>query len=290
MWCNCEKIRVHRSALSSRLIHEYWVEAKFYALGIIKRRKSINNLSKATELTIWTASILQSSALTESFPLSPHFLLYIPKLAPLRLAWHSALRRSWFFWLKKILASLPQFHRLVLSARLLLFSQTCSQKPVLSWHSWTLQIPPFGLGENRLGAALRGRCRGSSPVARPARIYKSFQLTHWCQSRKERGGRKSGKQAVGFWDHFAVTHIPPFCSECLNIKNNPITVDPCSASKTQQWRLIKTERVPIPSFVFAQCVCVYVYIYIFVLNWKPQCMWASAYLEEARLQTCISTK
>lgn len=51
-------------------------------------------------------------------------------------------------------------------------------------------------------------------------------------------------------------------------KNNPITVDPCTASKTQQQRLIKTERVPIPSFVFflsvwvRVCVCVRVCLYL----------------------------
>lgn len=45
-----------------------------------------------------------------------------------------------------------------------LFSQTCSQKPVLQWHGPALQIPPFGLGENWLGAVLRGWCCGLSPV------------------------------------------------------------------------------------------------------------------------------
>lgn len=169
---------------SSCLIHEYETKIKFHASGVIRWKKLMNNLSKATELTIWTVSILHSSALTESFPSSfYHLPLYVLKLASLSLAWHGILWRSGFCWWRKSWHYFQGlwFLCLILSLCLLLFSQTCSQKPVLSWNGRALQIPPFGLGENWLGAVRRGWCRGPSPVARPARIHKSFQWTRWCQ-------------------------------------------------------------------------------------------------------------
>lgn len=43
-------------------------------------------------------------------------------------------------------------------------------------------------------------------------------------------------------------------------ENNPITADPCAASRTQQQQLIKTEGLLVPSFVFAQRVCVDIYL------------------------------
>lgn len=44
--------------------------------------------------------------------------------------------------------------------------------------------------------------------------------------RRERAGSKDGKQAVGFWDHFALTHTPPFCSECLNMRTTQLLLTP----------------------------------------------------------------
>lgn len=46
-----------------------------------------------------------------------------------------------------------------------------------------------------------------------------------------RAGRKDGKQAVGFWDHFALTHIPPFCSECLNMRTTQLLLTPAPSQK-----------------------------------------------------------
>lgn len=46
-----------------------------------------------------------------------------------------------------------------------------------------------------------------------------------------RAGRKDGKQAVGFWDHFALTHIPPFCSECLNMRTTQLLLTPAPPLK-----------------------------------------------------------
>lgn len=83
------------------------------------------------------------------------------------------------------------------------------------------------------------------------------------------GGRKRGwKAGSGI---LGSLRCDPYPSVLLWMpkykKNNPITVDPCTASKTQQQRLIKTERVPIPSFVFfsvcgLECVCVRVCLYL----------------------------
>lgn len=68
----------------------------------------------------------------------------------------------------------------------------------------------------------------------PARIHKSFQLTRRCQADgraeveegEEGRKRERGKLAVGFRDHFAVTHIPPFCSEFLNMKTTQLLLTP----------------------------------------------------------------
>lgn len=49
--------------------------------------------------------------------------------------------------------------------------------------------------------------------------------------KRRRAGREGGKQAVGFWDHFAVTHIPPFCSECLNMKTTQLLLTPAPPPK-----------------------------------------------------------
>lgn len=106
-----------------------------------------------------------------------------------------------------------------------IFSQACSQKAVLSWHGSTLQIPPFGLGERWLGTALRGWCCGPSPITGPARIRKSFQLPwQWVNE-----GRRGGEEA--FWIHFTVTHIPPFYSECLNMKTTQLLLTPAPPPK-----------------------------------------------------------
>jgi len=199
------------------------------------------------------ASVLHSSALPGSFPSSYHlYHLPLSLSLSLSLSYYAAISQFGLALhtlallvplVKKILASLtgttippPSFWALAS----FLFSQTCSQKPVLlTWHIRALQIPPFGLGASWPGAALRGRSRGPSPVARPARIHKSFQLRRWCQCKcvcvcvqmKRRAGREGGKQAVGLWDHFAVTHIPPFCSECLNMKTTQLLLTPALPPK-----------------------------------------------------------
>lgn len=49
--------------------------------------------------------------------------------------------------------------------------------------------------------------------------------------KRRRAGREDGKQAVGFWDHFALTHIPPFCSECLNMKTTQLLLTPAPPPK-----------------------------------------------------------
>lgn len=43
--------------------------------------------------------------------------------------------------------------------------------------------------------------------------------------------KKDGKQAVGLWDHFALTHIPPFCSECLNMRTTQLLLTPAPPLK-----------------------------------------------------------
>ena len=90
----------------------------------------------------------------------------------------------------------------------------------------------------------------------------------------EEGGRKRGwKAGSGILGSLCCDPYPSVLLWMLQYENNPITVDPCTASKTQRQRLIKTERVPIPSFVFAQCVSLSVYVCVrvcvLVANWKP---------------------
>ncbi len=205
-------------------------------------------------------SVLHSSALTESFLSSYHLYhlpLNAPKLASLSLAWHSTLWRSCFCWWRNSWHHFQglRFLRLSLSPHVPPFSQTCSQKPVLSWQGRALQIPPFGLGENWLGAVLRGWCRGPSPVARPCQDPHVFPVKAPVPGQMEGGGRKRvWKAGSGILGSLCCDPYPSVLLWMLQYENNPITVDPCTASKTQQQRLIKTERVPIPSFVFAQCV------------------------------------
>lgn len=144
-------------------------------------------------------SILHSSALTDSFLLSYHSYhlpFYVPKQASLCLAWHSTLWRSWFCWWGKSRHHFQglQFLRLSLSPHVLLFfpdmfPEACSlmARPSFPdsfiWSWWELSW----------NCVLRGWCLGPSPVARPARIYKSFQLTCRCQGGWE-GGRRGGGQ------------------------------------------------------------------------------------------------
>lgn len=110
---------------------------------------------------------------------------------------------------------------------------------------------PFSSGRARLPGFFRSvaatwsrvprrRCRGLFPVARPARSCRSFQLTFRCQGLGWVGGwggkgreRGSGGQeerveteAAGLWDHFALTYIPSFCSEWLNMKTTQLLLTP----------------------------------------------------------------
>lgn len=110
---------------------------------------------------------------------------------------------------------------------------------------------PFSSGRARLPGFFRSavatwsrvprrRCRGLFPVARPARSCRSFQLTFRCQGLGWVGGwggkgreRGSGgqeerveTQAAGLWDHFALTYIPSFCSEWLNMKTTQLLLTP----------------------------------------------------------------
>lgn len=81
------------------------------------------------------------------------------------------------------------------------------------------------------------RCRACQDL-------QAFQLTRLCQGvwgrewadeeeEEEEEGRKKRmeKQAVGFWDHFALTHIPPFCSECLNMRTTQLLLTPAPPLK-----------------------------------------------------------
>lgn len=187
---------VHESN-RSRLFHEWSNGKVFPAWGVIKWRKSINNLLRATELTIWMVSILRSRAPTESFPPSYHLNHPPLSVSMLSLAWLAPLWRSWFCWWRKPLASLRRTAnpppRL---SRPPIYSQTCSRRarsfvvqqspPESSTWSW------WELG----GSALRGWCGGPSPVARPARIHKSFELRRLVAARmggrwwRERGGQE----------------------------------------------------------------------------------------------------
>lgn len=118
------------------------------------------------------------------------------KLASLSLTWHSTLWRSWFCWWRKSWHrfQIPPAHSKFLPPSIF---PDVFPEALLSWHGWALQIPsPFGLGENWLGAVLRGWCRGPSPVSWPARIHKSFQLMCRCQGRG-RGSRRAGAGGGG---------------------------------------------------------------------------------------------
>lgn len=73
-------------------------------------KKLINNVLKATELTIWMVSILHSSARTDSLPSSSRFYhlpLNVPKLASLSLAWHAVLLALLVRLVIKTMAVLP---------------------------------------------------------------------------------------------------------------------------------------------------------------------------------------
>lgn len=105
------------------------------------------------------------------------------------------------------------------------------------------------------------------------------------------GGRKRGWKA-GSWIQGSL-RCDPYPSVLLwmpQYENNPITVDPCTASKTQQQWLIKTERVPIPSFVFAQSVSLSVCqcVYTLVFNWSINlCEYLHISEEQARSQASV---
>lgn len=86
-----------------------------------------------------------------------------------------------------------------------------------------------------------------------------------------RGGREDGKASSGILGSLRSDPYPSVLLWMPQYENNPITVDPCTALQTQRQQLIKTEKVPIPSFCFCSvCVCAYlnasIFVHFFVYN------------------------
>lgn len=139
------------------------------------------------------------------------------------------------------------------------FPRLRSQKPVLSWHSWAPQIPPFGLGENELGVVAEKAALWLFSSCQACQNLQVFPVSALVPGRMKVGGRKGKREWKAGSGILGSQCFDPYPFVLLWIpqykKPTPITDDPHAASTTQQQqRLIKTERVPILSFVFAQCL------------------------------------
>lgn len=186
-------------------------------------------------------SILHSSALTESFLVSyhsHHLPLYVPKLASLCLAWHATVWRSWFSWWRKFRLHFQglQFLRLTLSLHVPLFSpdmfpQACSLMALHSFPDSSVWLRTDSeLCPERVVPWFLSSCWACQDL----QVFQvSVSVSEWMGrgQRRRRAGRENGRQAVGFWDHFALTHIPPFCSECLNMKTTQLLLTPAPPPK-----------------------------------------------------------
>lgn len=179
-------------------------------------------------------SLFHCSALTKSFPSSYHLYhllpLYFAKLASLSLPWHVQLWLSCFCWGSKnpgissnrnsfasfrvsSCLSFPTSLLLHGTERLSRFLHLVLERPWKRVASWPLSrhrgLPGSTSPSSRL--SLPGRMKGGGGGG---------------------GGRKrEGEQPVGLWDHYAVTHIPPFCSECLNMKTTQLLLTPAPPPK-----------------------------------------------------------
>lgn len=130
-----------------------------------------------------------------------------------------------------------QFLRLALSPHVPLFSpdmfpQACSLMEPHSFPDSSIWLRTDSeLCPERVVPWFLSSCRACQDLQA---FQVSVSVSEWMgrgQGRRWRAGRENGRQAVGFWDHFALTHIPPFCSECLNMKTTQLLLTPAPPPK-----------------------------------------------------------
>lgn len=155
-------------------------------------------------------SILYSSALTDLFLPSyhlHHLLLCVYKRASFWLAcesWLLCWRKSWH-----IFQGL-QFLLLILSSHICIFPRHIPRS--LFFVVW-LSYPDSSIGCGDLELCPEKELLwplSSCPACQDLQVFPVNVLIPGLEGK--RAGRKDGKQEVGLWHHFALTHILPFCS------------------------------------------------------------------------------
>lgn len=160
-----------------------------------------------------------------------------------------------FLDLKKVLALLPGTSSLSSSLSRPYHSPQQDVFPGARSLAAGLGFPDSSIRLRRLGAVSSFQSPGLPGCA---------SLSSWCFDARGwvgfgggGAGREGGNADSGALGSLRSDLYPFVLLWMAQYENNPITADLCAASRTQQQQLIKTEGLPVLSFVFTQHVFIY---------------------------------